>query len=130
MMNLYDMLAEAGIDPDSPLTSVDGLEPLPRWIDAERVTLGTLAEAHEHGGEYIIEGGCYMPAVTYHLAWETMSEHEDDILAEVDDGLAEALALANFRKGNGMRTLACSLLTAAAGAVFDRLAAQLEDILN
>ena len=41
----------------------------------------------------IIQGGCasgaYMPAVTYHTAVQTMSEHGDDVLQFIEDAYGE-----------------------------------------
>ena len=41
----------------------------------------------------IVQGGCasgaYMPAVTYHEAIETMSEHGNDVLQFIEDSLGE-----------------------------------------
>jgi len=41
----------------------------------------------------IIQGGCesgaYMPAVTYHKAMETMSEHGDDVFTYIEERLGE-----------------------------------------
>tara|TARA_Y100000310_G_C20579916_1_gene762446 strand:- start:846 stop:1211 length:366 start_codon:yes stop_codon:yes gene_type:complete len=52
-----------------------GESPLPSWIEQD-ITCYTVAA--------IVQGGCasgaYMPAVTYHQASETMSEHGDAVL--------------------------------------------------
>lgn len=69
---------------EEPVSSY-GIE-VPEWIEHD-ISCATVAA--------IIEGGCdsgaYMPAVTYHDARETMSEHGDAVWSYLDDtiGLSE-----------------------------------------
>lgn len=69
-------------DNDEPITDLD--IDVPAWI-AQDITPADVAA--------IVQGGCasgaYMPAVTYHDALETMSEHGDDVLQYVHDGYGE-----------------------------------------
>lgn len=64
---------------DTPVTDLSDIE-VPAWID-QNITPYDVAA--------IIQGGCesgaYMPAVTYHQALTTMSEHGDDVLDFIDD---------------------------------------------
>ncbi len=64
-------------DDDEPLCD-RGIE-VPEWIDQD--ITGSTVCAIQQGG---CESGAYMPAVTYHEALETMSEHSDDILETVE----------------------------------------------
>ena len=57
---------------------------IPAWIDASLT--GSDLAAILHGG---CASGAYMPAVTYHLARETMSEHGDDVLEYVEASYGE-----------------------------------------
>lgn len=60
--------------------SADGYVEVPAWIEDD-ITCADIAA--------ICEGGCasgaYMPAVTYHKALQTMSDHGDDVLQYIDD---------------------------------------------
>lgn len=57
---------------------------VPPWIN-QYITLGTM--------ESIVEGGCasgaYMPAVTYHIANETMAAHGNDVLNYIQETLGD-----------------------------------------
>ena len=57
---------------------------VPRWIEQD-ISPSTIAA--------ILQGGCasgaYMPAVTYHQAVTTMSEHGDDVLQFIKDSYVE-----------------------------------------
>jgi hypothetical protein len=54
----------------------------------------------------IIQGGCasgsYMPAVTYHQALETMSEHGNDVLQYIEDRLGEIPQPKNNESWSGL----------------------------
>jgi len=67
---------------DNPVTEY-GIN-IPAWIDADISPYDVAA---------IYEGGCasgaYMPAVTYHQALATMSEHGDDVLQYIEDHVGE-----------------------------------------
>ena len=59
----------------------------PRWIDPD-ITPSTVAAILQGG----CESGAYMPAVTYHLALQTMFEHGDSdngVLQYLEDALGE-----------------------------------------
>jgi len=69
---------------DQPITSYanedgDAFE-VPEWIEQD-ITPADVAA--------IVQGGCssgaYMPAVTYHQALETMTEHGDEIFSAIED---------------------------------------------
>jgi hypothetical protein len=65
---------------DEPITKLDAGINIPTWID-QNITPSDVAA--------ICQGGCasgaYMPAVTYHQAIETMSNHGDDVLQFIED---------------------------------------------
>ena len=67
MWNNEEPVKELGID-------------VPRWIEQDISPSDVAA---------ILQGGCasgaYMPAVTYHQALATMSEHGDDVWSFIDD---------------------------------------------
>ena len=78
----YENQGERYIHVDDPKVS------MPEWIDEEILTdvtdryidLQTVSGIAEHG----CASGMYMPAVLYHDAAETMTEHGNDIVAYVD----------------------------------------------
>ena len=90
-------------DNQEPITDLDIT--VPRWIDQD-ITPCDVAS--------IMQGGCasgaYMPAVTYHKALATMTEHGDDIFAYLEDGLGELPDTANCTSWPG---LACFYVSCA-----------------
>lgn len=97
-MNLWDT--------ETAIRNIPGLDlNLPVWIDQD-ISPSDIAA--------IIQGGCasgaYMPAVTYHQAIKTMSEHGDEVLQFIEDQLGE---LPNPRRGTSWSGLACFYLSAA-----------------
>lgn len=71
---------------EEPINTYPGLEDIeiPRWIEQD-ISPQDVAS--------IVQGGCasgaYMPAVTYHQAIATMSEHGDDVLQYIQDAMGE-----------------------------------------
>ena len=61
----------------------------------------------------INQGGCasgaYMPAVTYHIALETMNDHSDDILDYIGEALGEVPAPPTDGSWGGMAVFYVSL---------------------
>lgn len=57
---------------------------VPAWIEQD--IGGRAIEAICQGG---CASGAYMPAVTYHSALATMSEHGDDVLQYIEDTMGE-----------------------------------------
>lgn len=94
---------------------------IPAWIDQDLDTSQV---------EAILEGGCasgaYMPAVTYHQAIKTMSEHGDDVLQYIEDTYGELPAAPQGTSWSGM---ACHHLSMAvelwANATQDEITAKL-----
>lgn len=76
---------------------------VPAWIDQE-ITGATIAAICQGG----CDSGAYMPAVTYHEALETMSEHGDDVLAYIEDFRDVALT---HPKGISWSGMACFYLS-------------------
>ena len=91
---------------------------VPRWID-QNITLADI--------DAIVQGGCdsgaYIPAVTYHLARDTMGEHGDDVLEYIESALGELPDM----KGESWSGIACKYLSTAvelwASSVQDELTA-------
>lgn len=95
-------------DDEEPVTGLS-IE-VPAWIDQD-VSPNDIAA--------IVQGGCasgaYMPAVTYHQARETMSEHGDDVFQYLDDRLGLD-QIEPFRARNAPKSwsqLACFYLSTA-----------------
>ena len=76
---------------------------VPNWIDQE-IDVNDIRA--------IVQGGCasgaYMPAVTYHMALKTMTEHGDEVLESL-----ESLDLSSEFLGLSWSGMACYLLSAA-----------------
>lgn len=74
MTNLWNL--------EDPITDYLPEFDIPHWIESN-ISPNDVAA--------ICEGGCasgaYMPAVTYHQAIKTMSEHGDDVLQYIQDSL-------------------------------------------
>jgi hypothetical protein len=79
---------------------------VPAWINQD-ITWQDVAA--------IVQGGCasgaYMPAVTYHEAKETMSEHGDDVLQYLIDALDELPKPADNESWSGIAVhyLSCAV---------------------
>lgn len=67
---------------DAPIREL-GID-VPAWIEQDITGAGVAAICQ--GG---CESGAYMPAVTYHQALATMSEHGDDVLEIIQDSMGE-----------------------------------------
>lgn len=80
-----------------------GIE-VPDWIGQDI----SLDDIHN-----ILQGGCasgvYMPAVTYHTALDTMSDHGDDVLQYIEDAVGDLPDV----KGESWAGMACKYLSAA-----------------
>jgi hypothetical protein len=68
---------------ETPINEIEGLDiDVPAWISQDISPSDVAA---------ILQGGCasgaYMPAVTYHEAAKTMSEHGDDVLQYLQDNM-------------------------------------------
>ena len=57
---------------------------VPRWIEPT-ITCADVAAICQGG----CDSGAYMPAVTYHMAADTMRDHGDDVLQYLEDGFGE-----------------------------------------
>lgn len=81
---------------------------VPAWIDQD---------ISPHDVSSICQGGCasgaYMPAVTYHQALKTMSEHGDNVLQYIEDIFGE---LPQVPKGESWSGIACYYLSTAVEA--------------
>jgi hypothetical protein len=104
---------------ETPILKIPNLEiGVPAWIEQDISPCDVAA---------IVQGGCdsgaYMPAVTYHKALKTMSEHGDDILQYIEDQLSD---VPPPKKGESWAGIACHYLTIAvelwASSVADELA--------
>jgi hypothetical protein len=106
---------------DQPITELD--IDVPAWV-AQDITGADVAA--------ICEGGCasgaYMPAVTYHQAAQTMSEHGDDVLQFIEDSLGELPAPPDSVSWSGLAVhyLSCAVELWAASIV-DEAAQELAD---
>jgi hypothetical protein len=91
---------------DEPIHELD--IDVPRWIDSD-ITPADVAA--------ILQGGCasgaYMPAVTYHQALATMSEHGDDVLQWLEDYRVAEVLDAEKLLSYSWAGMACYLLSAA-----------------
>lgn len=80
---------------DTPVTNFD--IDVPSWINQD-ITAADVAA--------ITQGGCasgaYMPAVTYHQATATMSEHGDDVLDYITENYGELPAPHDYESWSGM----------------------------
>jgi hypothetical protein len=69
---------------ETPLSQIEGAPEVPAWVRQDISPYDIAA---------ICQGGCasgaYMPAVTYHIARDTMYEHGDDVLDYISDSLDE-----------------------------------------
>lgn len=99
---------------------------VPAWIDQE-IDCSQIA-AIIHGG---CESGSYMPAVTYHHALQTMSEHGEEVFDFLEQ--ADALSLpdpGSSRHAASWAALACYFLSLAvelwANSVEDELTEAVE----
>jgi len=86
---------------------------VPDWIDQD-ITAQDVA-AIEQGG---CASGAYMPAVTYHQALQTMSQHGDDILQYLQDIYGELPKPRDDESWSGIAVfyLSCAVETWALGA--------------
>ena len=77
---------------------------VPDWIDQD-ISLDDINN--------ILQGGCasgaYMPAVTYHTALDTMSDHGDDVLQYIEDAVGDLPDVA----GESWGGMACKYLSSA-----------------
>jgi hypothetical protein len=104
--------------PASDLVSV------PDYIDSD-ITAADVAA--------IIQGGCasgaYMPAVTYHEARETMNEHGDRVLQDIEDSYGE---IPQPKEGESWSGIAVFYLSVAvelwASSVEDELTDAIEEL--
>jgi len=69
----------------------------PNWI-TQQITPYDLAAILQSG----CASGAYMPAVTYHQALETMSEHGNDILNYLEEAYGSLPAVPNDSSWSGM----------------------------
>lgn len=66
---------------ETAIKNITGLNiSIPAWIEQD-ISPYTIAAVVQGG----CESGAYMPAVTYHMALKTMSEHGDDVLQYIED---------------------------------------------
>lgn len=91
---------------ETAITEIPGHDiTVPDWIDQDISPSDVAA---------ICQGGCasgaYMPAVTYHQALKTMSEHGDDVLQYIEDALGE---IPQPKKGESWAGMACFYLSSA-----------------
>lgn len=97
---------------------------VPAWIDQEITPYDIAA---------IIQGGCesgaYMPAVTYHTALETMTEHGDDIVDFVMNHYGELPDSTGVESWSGLavQVLSCAVEVWAA-MVEDEIERALEEM--
>ena len=99
---------------EDPIKDRDDLDlDVPGWID-QTISPNEIAA--------IVQGGCasgaYMPAVTYHIARETMNEHGDDVLQFIEDSLGELPSVPTGESWSGIACfyLSCAVETWANGA--------------
>lgn len=86
-------------DPKFDLESEIPTDEVPAWARGMTWTGWDVKAVAEHG----CAGGTYMPAVTYHEALATMSEHGDDILRQLDDTYGLGIpALKGYLSWSGM----------------------------
>lgn len=107
-------------DHDTPVTDL-GID-VPAWIEQD-ITCADVAA--------LLQGGCasgsYMPAVTYHQALATMSDHGDDVLAYID----ATLGLSEFRSDEqSWSGLACDYLSTAVELWASSVENEIEDALE
>ena len=95
---------------------------VPRWIDQD-IDSATVAA--------IVQGGCasgaYMPAVTYHQALETMSEHGDAVLDYLEERYGY---IPSPDAGTSWAGMACFYLSAAVEAWAASVEDDVEDALR
>ena len=78
---------------------------VPAWIDQD--ITATDVESIVQGG---CESGAYMPAVTYHIANKTMSEHGDDVLEYIENVLGELPSITGESwSGIAVKFLSCAV---------------------
>ncbi len=63
----------------------DNIIESPRWMDDTEWNKESLTDLCTGG----CASGCYMPAVTYYQARQTMAEHGDDVLQFIEDSYGE-----------------------------------------
>lgn len=98
---------------------------VPRWIDQD--ICGNQLEAINQGG---CASGAYMPAVTYHEALKTMSEHGDEVIGYLAD-MADCDGLPNtLPEISSWSGLACHWLSQAVELWASGAARELLDALN
>ena len=93
---------------------------VPAWIEQDICAM-TIAS--------ICQGGCasgaYMPAVTYHKAIDTMTDHGDEVLQYIQDSYGELPAPRSDDSWSGM---ACHYLSAAVELWASGIMSQLEEL--
>jgi len=103
---------------DEPLSNL-GIN-IPEWISPGFSPYDAIAVA---------EGGCasgaYMPAVTYHQALETMSEHGNDVLEYIEEKLG---AIPQPEAGESWDGIAVFYLSVAVELFASLVVSELEDI--
>ena len=105
---------------ETPIAEIPDLEiDIPAWIEPD-ISPNDIAS--------ICQGGCasgaYMPAVTYHQAIKTMSDHGDDVLQFIEDQMGELPAP---NKGESWSGLACFYLSYAVDLWASSIESTLED---
>jgi hypothetical protein len=79
---------------------------VPEWVDQE-ITIGQIKD--------IVRGGCdsgaYMPAVTYHLAMETMGRFGDEVLEYIEDYIDMHTLKGESWSGIAVKFLSCAVET-------------------
>ena len=107
---------------DEPIATTFGSIDVPPWIDQD-ISPYTVAS--------IIKGGCesgaYMPAVTYHIANETMTKHGDDVLQFIDHHIGELPQCDDNQSWSGM---ACFYLSYAVGIWASNVEPELETLMD
>lgn len=115
-INVYNAQALA-VDDDADTVDV------PPWIDPN-ITPADVAA--------ILQGGCdsgaYMPAVTYHQALETMTEHGDDVLQYIEDRADEVRVSTLLSKS--WAGIACCFVSAAVELWAAGVESELYDMLD
>lgn len=69
---------------EGPIADLNTDITIPAWIEQD-ITPYDVAAIYQGG----CASGAYMPAVTYHIANETMAKHGDDVLQFIEDAYGE-----------------------------------------
>jgi len=91
------------VNEDTELQTIKSIT-LPPWIEDD-LTVGQV-EAINQGG---CASGAYMPAVIYHTALQTMSDHGDDALEYIENQLGELPAVPKQTSWSGIACFYLSL---------------------